>query len=179
MAKRLTVVPERCSGCRLCELVCAMTHFGVINPKKSAIRVSVLYPHPVIRMPIVCRQCAKPKCMENCPADAISRRDGVVQIDPEKCISCQQCVITCPFGAMFVHDDLPTPFKCDLCGGDPECVKICPKDAIQFVPQHQLGQAHRTASALRYAHMKEVEYVEEGRKKKLRYAEEVNDKKED
>ena len=23
--------------------------------------------------------------------------------------------------------------KCDLCGGDPECVKFCPWDAIKFV----------------------------------------------
>lgn len=36
-----------CSGCRLCELVCAIEHFGVNNPKKAAIRVMHTYPHPV------------------------------------------------------------------------------------------------------------------------------------
>jgi Fe-S-cluster-containing hydrogenase component 2 len=171
MAKRLTVVPERCSGCRLCELACAIHHHGVNNPKKSAIRVMVAFPHPVIRMPIVCRQCGRPKCAENCPENAIARDDGLVAIDSEKCIACGQCVIACPFGAIFVHDDLALPFKCDLCDGDPQCVRVCPKQAILYQPEHIAGQAHRMSSALRYAHMKEVTYVEEGEQKKLRYAE--------
>ncbi len=171
MAKRLTVVPERCSGCRLCELACAIQHFGVNNPKKSAIRVMVAFPHPVIRMPIVCRQCGQPKCAENCPENAITRDDGMVTIHADRCIACGQCVITCPFGAIFVHDDVELPFKCDLCGGDPECVKVCPKQAILHQPEHIAGQAHRMSSMLRYAHMKEVTYVEEGEQKKLRYAE--------
>ena len=130
MPKRLTVIPERCSGCRLCEVVCALHHFGMNNPKKAAIRVISLYPHPVIRMPVVCRQCAQPKCRENCPTDAISVENGVVQIDADLCVSCQQCVISCPFGAIFVHDDIAVPFKCDLCGGRPQCVLQCPKGAL-------------------------------------------------
>ncbi|MDF2957396.1 MAG: hypothetical protein OD814_001018, partial [Candidatus Alkanophagales archaeon MCA70_species_1] len=39
VSKKLTVIPERCSGCRLCELACAIAKFGVNNPKKAAIRV--------------------------------------------------------------------------------------------------------------------------------------------
>lgn len=171
MAKRLTVVPERCSGCRICETICALQHFGVNNPKKAAIRVTVLYPHPVIRMPVVCRQCDQPKCRENCPADAISVNNGVVAIDAAACVSCRQCVTSCPFGAIFVHHDIETPFKCDLCAGKPQCVSHCPKDALLYVPEHELGQAARLATVLRYAHMKEVEYVEKGERKKLRYAE--------
>ena len=33
-----------------------------------------------------------------------------------------------------------------------------------------MGQAHRMASVLKYAHMKEVEDVEEGEKRILKYA---------
>jgi hypothetical protein len=33
-----------------------------------------------------------------------------------------------------------------------------------------MGQAQRMSSALKYAHMKEVEYVEGGEKKVLKYA---------
>ena len=179
MAKKLTVVPERCSGCHICELVCALRMHGVNNPKKSAIRVMVVYPQPVIRMPIVCRQCKDPKCRENCPTDAVVQRNGVVEIDKERCISCSQCVTSCPFGAVFVHDDLPTPFKCDLCGGDPQCVKECPKKALLFVPEFTLGQEQRLAGVLKYVHMREVEYYEKGEIKKLRYAEIEGDKGED
>ncbi len=170
ITKRLTVVPERCSGCRLCEVVCALVRFGVNNPKKSCLRVMVAYPHPVIRMPIICHQCGDPKCAENCPTDAIEVRNGIVAIDEEACISCNQCVISCPFGAMFTHADVDTPFKCDLCGGDPECVKVCPKRALLFVPEHLIGEEHRVTSLLKYTRMKEIEYVEKGEKKILKYA---------
>jgi len=171
VTRRLIVIPERCSGCRICELVCAIEHLGVNNPKKARIRAMVLYPQPVIRMPIVCLQCGDPKCAENCPTGAINRENGLVVLDEEKCVSCQQCVTSCPFGAMFVHDQVETPFKCDLCGGDPQCVKECPKGALVYQPEHVQGQAHRRDTVLRYAHMREVVYEEEGEPKRLRYAE--------
>ena len=170
MERKLTIVPERCSGCRVCELVCSIRHFGVNNPKKSAIRVMVAYPHPVIRMPIVCSQCRDPKCRENCPTGAIVRSDGIVHIDKDRCIACGHCVISCPFGSIFTHVDIDTPFKCDLCGGDPECAKACPNQAILYRPPHLVGEAHRMASLLKYAHMKEVEYVEKGERRILHYA---------
>ncbi len=170
IGKRLTVVPERCSGCRLCEVTCSLVRFGVNNPKKGCLRVMIAYPHPVIRMPIICHQCREPKCGENCPTDAIEVKDGIVAIDEEKCIACNQCVISCPFGAMFTHRDVDIPFKCDLCSGDPECVKICPKRALLFVPEHMIGEEHRVTSLLKYTRMKEIEYVEKGEKRILKYA---------
>jgi len=171
MSKQLAIIPERCSGCKLCEVVCSISHFNVTNPKKSAIRVMVIYPHPVVRMPIVCSQCRNPKCAEGCPVDAIVRRNGMVEIDKDLCISCLKCLKSCPFGALFIHDDVEQPIKCDLCGGDPECVKVCPKDAILFIPEHVLGQAQRIDNVLSYYHMKEIEYFEKGEKKQIRYAE--------
>ncbi len=178
VSRKLTVVPEKCSGCKLCEVVCSINRFGVNNPKKSCIRVMVVYPHPVIRMPIICRQCKIPKCQENCPADAIAIKNGYCEIDEKKCISCHQCVISCPFGAIFLHGDMEIPFKCNLCEGDPQCVKSCPKQALLFIPEHTLGQAHRMASVLKYTKMKEVEYVEKGKRKILRYADIERGKKE-
>ena len=171
MSRKLAVIPERCSGCKTCEVVCSIARFGVNNPKKSCVRVMVVYPHPVIRMPTVCSQCKQPKCADSCPAEAIVRRDGVVEILEENCVACQACVESCPFGAIFVHDDIDMPFKCNHCDGDPECVKACPKQALAFIPEHVLGQAHRLTNVLNYAHMREVEYVEKGERKRLRYAE--------
>ncbi|PXF61615.1 MAG: hypothetical protein C4B59_03440 [Candidatus Methanogaster sp.] len=81
-----------------------------------------------------------------------------------------------PDGAIFVHSDIGTPFKCDLCDGDPVCANVCPKKAILFVPEHMLGQVHRMASALGCAHLQEVEYWEHGIKKTLRYADIGEDK---
>lgn len=171
MAKKLAVIPELCSGCRICELVCAIEHFGVNNPKKSAVRVVVTYPHPVLRFPVICSQCKAPLCADACPVGALVYRDGVVALDADLCVSCMKCVEACPFGAMFAHEDCRQPIKCDLCGGAPKCVENCPKGAIRLIPEHALGEAKRMHNVLSYAHMKEIEYMEQGARKIIKYAE--------
>ena len=171
MSKKLAVIPELCSGCKICELVCALEHFGVNNPKKSAVRVIVTYPHPVVRMPVVCSQCKVPVCADACPVGALARADGVVRLDKETCISCMKCVEACPFGAVFAHEDVAHPIKCDLCGGRPQCVERCPKGALRFIPEQALGEARRVSNVLSYTHMKEIEFVEGGEKKVIHYAE--------
>jgi len=171
MSKKIAVIPELCSGCRICELTCAIHHFTVNNPKKSAVRVIITYPHPVVRMPIICSQCKIPACAEACPVGALKKVDSIVELDKDLCISCMKCVEACPFGAIFAHSDVQHPIKCDMCGGDPLCVKNCPKGAIQLIPEQALGESKRINNVLSYAHMKEIEYMEKGEKKVIRYAE--------
>ncbi|MDY6893314.1 MAG: 4Fe-4S dicluster domain-containing protein [Chloroflexota bacterium] len=171
MSKKLTVIPEQCSGCRICEIVCAIKHFGVNNPKKAAIRVLITYPQPVMRMPIVCSQCKVPTCAQVCPFDALRRVNGTVVLDEELCISCNKCVEACPFGAMYAHEDCDLPIKCDMCDGDPECVKKCPKGALRLIPEAVLGESKRLNNVLSYAQMKEIEFYEKGEKKTIHYAE--------
>ncbi len=171
MTKKLAVVPELCSGCRMCELVCAIEHFGVNNTKKSAVRVLVAYPHPVMRLPIVCSQCKVPVCADACPVGALTRKDGAVHLDTAGCITCFKCVEACPFGAIYAHSDVEHPIKCDLCGGQPKCVEACPKGAIRLIPEQSLGEAKRLSNILSYTHMKEIEFTEKGERKIIRYAE--------
>ena len=171
MSKVLAVIPEQCSGCGICELVCAIHHFGANNPKKSAVRVMVTYPHPVVRMPIVCSQCKMPMCADACPVDALKRVNGVVRLDTGLCVSCMKCVEACPFGAIYAHGDVDHPIKCDLCDGRPRCVEKCPKGAIRLIPEQARGEARRMSNVLSYAHMKEIEYMEKGEKKVIHYAE--------
>ncbi len=172
MGKKLAVIPELCSGCHICELACAAEHFGVNNPKKGAIRVVITYPHPVVRMPIVCSQCGVPMCAEACPVGALTREGTVVELDKNACISCMKCVEACPFGAMYAHDDLQHPIKCDLCGDrPPQCVENCPKGALRLIPEQALGESRRMNNVLSYAHMREIEFMEKGEKKIIHYAE--------
>ncbi len=88
MRRKIAVVPERCSGFRVCEMACAIHRQRANNPKKARIRVTTIYPHPVVRMPVVCNQCKDAKCMSACPTDAIYRRNGVVRIRHDDCIGC-------------------------------------------------------------------------------------------
>jgi Fe-S-cluster-containing hydrogenase component 2 len=171
MGKKLTVIPELCSGCRICELACSARHFGVNNPKKSAVQVVVTYPHPVVRMPVICSQCRVPMCADACPVNALTRSDDVVHLDADTCISCGKCIEACPFGAMYSHDEVTNPIKCDLCEGEPQCAEKCPKGAIRLIPEQAMGEARRMNNVLSYAHMKEIEFMEKGEKKIIHYAE--------
>ena len=38
-------------------------------------------------------------CVQTCPVEAISFKDGKVVIDKTKCISCGGCYAVCPVGA--------------------------------------------------------------------------------
>ena len=39
-------------------------------------------------------------CDSECPADAISEKDGKRSIDPQKCQSCGSCAAVCPVEAI-------------------------------------------------------------------------------
>ena len=51
MGKVLAITPEKCTGCRLCEVVCSVFHDGVSNANRSRIKIMrmgirrALYPH--------------------------------------------------------------------------------------------------------------------------------------
>jgi Fe-S-cluster-containing hydrogenase component 2 len=115
----------KCSGCRLCEIACTMRHEGRIWPEASRIRVFMLVPGAEV--PHLCAQCSDYPCVSSCPADALSVNDGTgaVIVDEEKCTSCGACIKACPGQVPHLHPEKRHALICDLCGGDPECAKIC------------------------------------------------------
>ncbi|RLB00119.1 MAG: 4Fe-4S dicluster domain-containing protein [Deltaproteobacteria bacterium] len=133
MAKMLIIDHEKCTGCRLCELVCSVYHSGVSNPTRSRIHIVKFY-NQGIYIPMVCQQCKDAACMAVCPKDAIYRDAelGRVMINYDLCIGCKMCVAACPFGGMGV-DKEGTVIKCDLCDGDPQCVRFCDMKAVDYV----------------------------------------------
>ena len=44
------------------------------------------------------------------------------------------CVMACPFGGMGIDPVAQRMIKCDLCDGDPACVRFCDPHALEFVP---------------------------------------------
>jgi len=100
-------------------------------------------------IPMVCLQCVQPACEAVCPVEAISRNTdtGAMEINDNKCIGCRMCEVACPFGMIFREPESQRMLKCDLCGGDPQCVKFCETKAIQYVDESKTRfQRRRKAS---------------------------------
>jgi len=133
MKKILMVNEKECSGCRICELVCSLSHEGECNPLKSRIRV-VKIDEEGIDMPCVCLHCEIPLCRDVCPVGAIVRDSdtGAILIKEDLCIGCRACTLVCPFGALTMDTSLGVMLKCDLCDGDPKCVKYCLSNALVY-----------------------------------------------
>ena len=132
MPKTIVPYPEHCTGCRMCEMACSLVHEGSVNPIMSRIRI---YKEGVeTQFPVTCTLCGD--CIDACPEEAISEENGIIDVDQDKCIACGTCVDTCKYNAIRLSletsDSEGKAFKCDLCGGDPECVKVCATEAIKF-----------------------------------------------
>jgi anaerobic dimethyl sulfoxide reductase subunit B (iron-sulfur subunit) len=97
-----------------------------------------------------CYHCARPACVEACPAGAITKRkeDGVVVVDPAKCLGkdkCDLCLQSCPYGApQFGAEKNAKMQMCNLCfdqlkeGKKPICVAGCPMRALDAGPIDEL-----------------------------------------
>ena len=115
----------KCSGCRRCEIACTLHHEDWIWPEASRIRVFM--PFPGVEVPHFCAQCEDYPCVDSCKFDALSVDEdtSAVIVDREACTSCSLCIKACPGQVPFLHPGDNKAVICDLCEGDPECVKVC------------------------------------------------------
>ena len=150
MAKVLYVDHQKCTGCQLCELVCAVSHDGISNPARSRIRV-VKWEAEGLYIPMACQQCQDAPCLNVCPVKAISRNEELarVAVDYDVCIGCRSCVSACPFGAMIFNPTDRQVFKCDLCDGDPQCARFCEVKAVDFIDADKVSIDKRRKAAER------------------------------
>ncbi|MDP2646105.1 MAG: 4Fe-4S dicluster domain-containing protein [Desulfobacterales bacterium] len=154
---------KRCIGCHACTIACKA---------ENGIRPGIFWnrvfdeeygKYPMVRrrfFPRPCMHCDEAPCVAVCPSGASYKRaDGIVMVDPGKCLGCGYCVVACPYGARsynrkdghyFPHG--PTPYekvsyakhevgtveKCTFCahkvdkGEEPACVTTCPPRARIF-----------------------------------------------
>jgi carbon-monoxide dehydrogenase iron sulfur subunit len=168
------VNPERCIGCRQCEIACAIEHSASQDPVSAFLEVPV--PRTRIHVeqgldattafPNRCRHCDPAPCQQVCPTGAISRDEqvGVVLVDPGRCIGCAICAVVCPFDVITFHplatgpsSETPVAVKCDGCqarllrGEEPACVEACKVDALIFGELNELlaeGRLRETGAVL-------------------------------
>jgi Fe-S-cluster-containing dehydrogenase component len=137
ITKRVVLDMDVCVECRSCGAACFYGHYNqpIINYADTE----------TVSVPIICRQCTEPACVEGCPNEAMSQNErSVSKRSVTKCTGCGSCVQACPFGVL--TDEMikhATP-KCDLCeervlrGEPPRCVATCPSGALKFLDVEQM-----------------------------------------
>jgi len=134
MAKMIMLHPDRCVGCKSCVAACAFEHEGSQRPEASRVHV-YSFQYEGVSVPMLCQNCSDAACVTVCPTGAMHRNDvtALIELDESRCIRCRMCTMACQFGNT-VYDALTDRIiKCDVCQGDPACVKVCPADALEFV----------------------------------------------
>ncbi|MGO8989348.1 MAG: 4Fe-4S dicluster domain-containing protein [bacterium] len=158
MKMKLLAVKDLCIGCFACETACKQEHNLPVGPRwMKVIQVGPKEIGAKLFMdfiPTHCRHCENPPCMGACPVDAISKRsDGIVIFDEKLCISCNQCIEACPFGAPQYNPEKKVVQACTLCyervdqGLLPSCVQNCPTQALIFGDPNAFSELLREKQA--------------------------------
>jgi formate dehydrogenase iron-sulfur subunit len=152
----------KCTGCRACQVACKQwndlpgerTEFfagpELTNPRElSAItwnhvkffNVDRTNPErPVWQiMHKKCYHCSDANCEKVCPEHAISRKDGWVVIDQNRCIGCGACVNECIYKVPHISATDYKTYKCNGCTVNtrdvPACAFACPTGALTYGPR--------------------------------------------
>ena len=114
MQRSLNIIPDKCTGCKQCELACSLDNEGVFNPSKSRIQVFKFEDEGRF-VPYTCTQCDEAWCARACPVDAITVdvATGAKVVSDSLCVGCKVCTIACPFGTINYNADTGKVIKCD------------------------------------------------------------------
>ena len=156
MHQFIIVDPNLCTGCETCESVCSFVHDGEFNPINTRIhRVRI---EPVFNISLACQKCEDSPCVRACPEKALSQdpETGSIIVDDDKCNGCAFCIRACDFGVLSLHIESQKALICDLCEGmkdefideesgikEPQCILVCPKEAISLKNVEQIGEETR------------------------------------
>jgi Fe-S-cluster-containing dehydrogenase component len=146
--------PTRCVGCRRCEIACTNFNDGRVQPSLARVKINRNYnfgPQGIQAgflatagifgngriVQDTCKQCPHPvPCLDSCPVGAIETAPGTNArvVNTAKCTGCKTCQRACPWAMTTFDNVAKKASKCNLCNGNPECVKACPTGALQYVP---------------------------------------------
>ncbi len=131
---------RKCIGCHACTVACKSEHDVPIGVNRTWVKYVEKGEFPDTRRlfnVMRCNHCADAPCVEICPTEALhTRKDGIVDFDDRRCISCKACTQACPYDSIYIHPETMVAQKCNYCthrtdiGLEPACVVVCPEHAI-------------------------------------------------
>lgn len=160
---------SKCTGCKTCMVACKdknnlpvgmnfrrVTEFTGGNWRQDRATGAWHQDAFAYYLSISCNECSDPACVKVCPTKAHFKRaeDGLVLIDPKKCIGCGACLAACPYGAPQLDREARKMRKCDTCldrrekGLNPVCVDACPQRALDFGPIDELRKKYGDCAAI-------------------------------
>lgn len=139
----MVIDKRRCIGCQSCTVACRtwndLPMDIIYNP---VITEGVQGTWPNVHWtwtPTLCNHCENPPCVPCCPTKASQQdEDGIVWVDPNKCMGCKVCANSCPYGARDMNHKEGYIRKCTFCkdrvreGENPYCVNTCHQKARIF-----------------------------------------------
>jgi anaerobic carbon-monoxide dehydrogenase iron sulfur subunit len=150
--------PNLCTGCMYCMTACSTYKEGATSLSRARLLIIRHEGHALTKITeedeliftfTGCQQCEDPACAFVCPSNALKRNPatGAICHLEAKCLGCRMCLSACPFGAISFNQQKKQIFKCDLCDGDPTCVKFCPVEALRFLPAQQEPLSKKAGTA--------------------------------
>src|SRR5665647_3079557 len=95
---------SKCTGCGACRVACQMQ--WQLPPDRFYNRLEFREKgrYPKVKQeifPVQCMHCDNPPCQTVCPTNATYKTaDGIVHVDPKKCIGCKMCMTACPYDCL-------------------------------------------------------------------------------
>jgi benzoyl-CoA reductase subunit BamC len=127
--KYIKIDADKCTGCRMCESICAAYHaipkYSTVNPARSRIRIFWCEDKDIY-VPV--------KAGKHTDVECTGRM--TTKINGKEYGECSFCRQACPSRDLFHEPDSNLPLECDMCGEPmpekPLCVKFCKSDALIY-----------------------------------------------